>query len=130
MSDTDRDRGQATVEFALTLPLVVLMLAVMMQVMVVAVARLDVVAEAGRAARAASMADDPDLAARSSLTPESASRIDVRFDDETVTVSVTRTVTTNAAIIGRFVPNIDVTSTLSMLREPWVPLESRTPGGE
>lgn len=112
-----RDRGQATVEFALTLPLVAIVLAVIVQLTSIATARLEIVTEASRTARAASMSENPDEAARRALVSTSSS-VEVSFDDETVTVTVSRRIETNVAIIGRFVPSVDVRTSLTMAREP------------
>lgn len=116
-----RDQGQATAEFALILPLIVIVLALVIQLTTLAVARLEIESETSRAARAASMAQDPSTAARESLFPESPSTVDVHFDDESVTVSVSRRVATDAVIIGRFVPTIELSSSLTMAREPTQP---------
>lgn len=115
------DHGQATVEFALTLPLVVLVVAFIIQVTTIAAIHLEVVAETGRVARAASMAEDPAAAARTALNGTSTSTVDVDFDSMTVTVSVTRRVDTDVALIGRFVPDVVVRSSLTMAREPFQP---------
>ncbi len=117
----DDDHGQATVEFALTLPLVVLVVAFIIQVTTIAAIHLEVVAETGRVARAASMAEDPASAARTALNGTSTSTIDIDFDSTKVTISVTRRVDTDVALIGRFVPDVVVRSSLTMAREPFQP---------
>lgn len=112
------NRGQSTVEFALVLPLIVLVFALLVQVTVIAIAQIDVVDEARRVARHASVADDPSAAARSSLPSGSTSTVDVVYDDSTVTVLMTRTLDTDVPIIGRFLPTIELHSRLVMAREP------------
>lgn len=116
------DRGQATVEFALTLPLIAMLLGLIAQMSVIAASHLDVVDEARRIGRDASLAEDPRAVVRASLPRNSTSQIEVWFDDSTVTVVVSRRIDTDLPIVGRFTPTIDVHSRLTMAREPRVHL--------
>lgn len=116
---TTDERGQATVEFALVLPLVIIVVALIVQVAVIAALHLDVIAETSQIARAASMAEDPVAAAH--FARSKASTVDIAFDDDSVTVSVSRRIGTDVALIGHLLPDLDVRSTLTMAREPFEP---------
>ncbi|MEN9802875.1 MAG: hypothetical protein RLZ37_2000 [Actinomycetota bacterium] len=110
--------GQATVEFALILPLIVGVIALIVQITIISVSRLEVVDETRHVARIASLAEDPRAAASSSLPAGSTSSVDVVYDETSVTVTVSRRVDTDVPIIGRFIPTVDVSSRLVMTREP------------
>lgn len=112
------DHGQATVEFALVLPLIVGVIALIVQITIISVSRLEVVDETRHVARIASLAEDPRAAASSSLPAGSTSSVDVIYDETTVIVTVSRRVDTDVPIIGRFIPPVDVRSRLVMTREP------------
>lgn len=111
--------GQATVEFALVVPLILAILGVCVHLTVVSATHVSVVEETRRLARIASLAEDPLAAARSSSTGES--MVDVRYDDETVTVTVTRRLSGNVPLLGNLIPAIDIQSRLSVAREPVAP---------
>ncbi|MFM8855955.1 MAG: TadE/TadG family type IV pilus assembly protein [Actinomycetota bacterium] len=113
--------GQATVEFALTIPLIVGVIALIVQITIISMSRLEVVDETRHVARIASLAEDPRAAASSSLPVGSTSLVDVIYDETSVTVTVSRRVDTNVPIIGRFIPTIQVRSRLVMTREPTSP---------
>lgn len=113
--------GQATVEFALTLPLIAIVMAFVVQIALIVAVQIEVVAETSRLTRIASMAEDPYVAARGTLSPTSRSSIEVDFDDEFVTVTVTRKFDTDIAIIGRLLPDFDIRSSLTSAREPIEP---------
>lgn len=116
-----RDHGQATVEFALILPLIVGVIALIVQITIISVSRLEVVDETRHVARIASLAEDPRAAASSSLPIGSASLVHVVYDETSVTVTVSRRVDTDVPIIGRFIPTVEVQSRLVMTREPASP---------
>lgn len=116
-----RDHGQATVEFALILPLIVGVIALIVQITIISVSRLEVVDETRHVARIASLAEDPRAAASSSLPIGSASLVHVVYDESSVTVTVSRRVDTDVPIIGRFIPTVEVQSRLVMTREPASP---------
>lgn len=105
----------------MVLPLVVLVFALTTQLVVVAIGQFQVVDLARRAARLASLADDPIGAARTTIRDGSNVSIDVTFDDSMVTVSVTRELETDLPIVGRFMPPIEVRSRLTVAREPSMP---------
>jgi Flp pilus assembly protein TadG len=111
-------RGQATVEFALVLPVIVVLLGVIVQVGLITASHLDVVEETRRVARSASLAEDPRTAALAALPTGSTSRVDVWFDATSVTVVVTRRIDNDVPIIGRFTPTVAVQSRLTLAREP------------
>ena len=108
-----RDRGQATVEFALCLPLVGVMLLLMAQLLVVGLAKVQLV----NATRA-----EPSVAvgrAVSRLGFDGATT-SVSTDEQWVTVTLRQTVVTDLPIVGRWIDDVELTQTLTMLREPAV----------
>lgn len=110
-----RRRGQATVEFALVAPL---FLACTLALVGTAVVCVRVVAQhdlARRAARAASVADDPCAAARASLPDDHRLRCTVH-DDGMVVVAVSSRVT--VPVVGRAVTRVLPWTEVTMLREP------------
>lgn len=121
MSDLRRDRGQATVEFALALPFVAMLLLGIVQVVVVVRDQLAVGLAAREAARAASVAADPSSAATHAaadavaLTPLT---VDTWVADGRVTVHVTYTNDTSVALIGHIIGHVELDATVSMAREP------------
>ena len=115
MTRTSRRQGQATVEFALIAPL---FLACTLALVATAVVCVRVVAQhdvARRAARAASVADDPCAAARASL-PDGHRLRCTTADDGTVTVAVSAQLT--VPVVGRVVTRVLPWSSVTMLREP------------
>lgn len=116
-----RDAGQAAVELALALPVVVVMLLGIVQVVAVVGDRLAVELAAREGARAAAVAGDPSGAAAAAasratgLTPLDVATT-VRSDRVTVTVS--HRSRTDVPIIGRLIRDVVVESTVSMRREP------------
>lgn len=115
------DDGQAAVEFAVVLPLIAMLLTVIAQIAIIIVSQLDVIDESRHIARLAALAQDPASAAYFALPPDSPSSVAIRFDDETVTVEVSRDVPTDMPIIGRFTPSIAIRERVTVLREPLVP---------
>jgi hypothetical protein len=115
-----RHRGQATVELALCLPLVCVLLLAVVQVMVVVGDVLAIHLAARHAARAAAVADDPAAAAALALGGITARGLRVSADrtDRTVTVTVTATVVTDVALVGWMVPDPEVRASVTMPREP------------
>lgn len=111
------DEGQATVEFALVLPLVVMVLALLVHLASISAAQLHIVEQTRVATRAASLAEDPRAAATAAVQ-EAEFSVEVWFDDEIVTVSVSRILRTEVPIIARFLPAVEVRSSLTMAREP------------
>ncbi|MFM7125660.1 MAG: TadE/TadG family type IV pilus assembly protein [Actinomycetota bacterium] len=121
------DDGQATVEFALILPLLVICLGLVVQVLVVVSAQVDLENDARLAARMASMSAEPEVAARSSLDRADASgptRLDVDVADRTVTVTVSRSIDLIVPILERLLPPIELRSALTMALEPPIHIDA------
>ena len=116
-----RDRGQAAVEFAIALPVVVVLVLGIVQLVVVVRDQLAVELAAREAARAASVSASPDAAARraageaTSLAPLA---VATGVDGDRVTVSVEYVSSTDVPLIGAFIGDITVTATVTMNREP------------
>ncbi len=115
------ERGQATVELALVLPLVVILLAGVVQLALVA--RDDnLVAHAAReAVRAAAVDDDPAAPRRAAEAagPLLAERLDVRTSERgepgsTVTVVVTYSSPVRLPLIGPLVDDVDLEARATM----------------
>lgn len=114
-----RDRGQSTVELALTLPWLCLVLLVVVQVAVVAAHRLGVQLAAREAARAAAVSADvgaPAAAANRVM----AGPLDVVSLERggLVTVSVAFTDPTDVPIIGALLPPVELRAEVTMAIEP------------
>jgi Flp pilus assembly protein TadG len=121
-SDTP-DRGQATVELALCLPLLFIFLLGMVQLVVIVRDQLAVQLAAREAARAAAVAATSPAAAQAAAaqaitlrpltvaTRSSASAV-------TVTVTVSHVTPTDVPLIGAFLPDITVTAIATMALEP------------
>ena len=121
MSHRHHDRGQATVEFAIALPLVAILVLAVVQLVVVARDQLAVELAAREGARAAavagSTADAATLAAESATTlrPLTVSTSD---DGRLVTVTVTASNPTNVPLVGMVIADVEVRGSATMLREP------------
>lgn len=115
------DRGQATVELALSLPVVALMLCAVLQVAVIARDRVAVHLAAREAARAAAVAADPVAAGRvaadraTSLRPL---RVTITSSGGLVTAEVAYTDGTDVPLIGALLPDVVVTAEVTMALEP------------
>jgi len=122
------DKGQATVEFALVLPFVVISLLLLMQVLVIVLAHVQVVNAARNGVRAAAVSAQPSQTAETvalrSLAgaTDGQTRSDISVQTTTdarwVTVTVTEHLVTDLPIIGRFISDLDISSHFSMLLEP------------
>lgn len=115
------DNGQATVEFALVLPMVIASLLLMVQVLLVVLSQLSLQHEARIAVRAAAIATDPTSAARAAVRnndPQSPSSIIVETTEGVVTVFLTRQVPIAVPILGRLWPDIEISVDLTMALEP------------
>lgn len=118
--EAEPDRGQAAVEFALTVPILVIALIGAIQVFVVLVDRIHLVHVTRDAARAASVADDPRSAAERVLDrslPDRTVSVAVDTRDDVVTVEIVLVNPTDVPIIGRFLPDVQLRESLSMLVE-------------
>lgn len=117
------DRGQATVEFALTIPVLVIALLGAIQVFVILVDRIHLVHVTRDAARAASVGDDPRSAAEMVIDrsfPDREISLTVSTSDDVVTVEMVVSNPTDVPIIGRFLPEVELRESLSMLAETFV----------
>lgn len=115
------DGGQATVELALCLPLLCVLLLGVVQVAVVVRDQLAVQLAAREAARAAAVSADPHGAA--SRAADAAIRLrpittTVAVGATTVTVTVSHVDHTDVALIGQLLPDVRVTATVTMQLEP------------
>jgi uncharacterized membrane protein len=118
--DVRRDRGQAAIEFVLTLPLVVILVLAVVQVAIVLSERARMESITWSAARSASVAPSPTTAAQDVVTELVGDDAKVLVDDDGrfVTVRVRRTIATDVPVVGRFFPDVTVESELTLLREP------------
>jgi hypothetical protein len=119
-----RDDGQATVELALGLPVVLLTLLALAQVVVVVAHQVAVVHAAREGARAAAVAADGADAARvavsGSLGTDRAQPVTVAVAvaGDRVEVTVSQRVPTDVPLVGAFVGDVTVTGHASMQVEP------------
>jgi Flp pilus assembly protein TadG len=115
------EHGQAAVELALALPVVVVLLLGVLQVALVGRDQLAIELAAREAARAAAVSADPAAAARlaagrvTSLRPL---QVAVSTGATTVTVTVRYTCVTDVALIGRVIGDVPMTSSVTMAIEP------------
>jgi Flp pilus assembly protein TadG len=116
-----RDRGQATVEFALALPLVALLVLGIVQLVVIARDQLAVELAAREGARAAAVAASP-AAAASAAANEAVGldplHVTVSARDGLVTVTVRHESPTDVPLIGLAIGDVEVSATVTMQREP------------
>lgn len=118
---SSRDRGQATVEFALALPLVALLVLGIVQLVVIARDQLAVELAAREGARAAAVAAAPAPAAAAAARQAVAlDPLDVTVVTESnrVSVTVVHSSVTDIPLIGLFVGDVEVSATVTMQREP------------
>lgn len=115
----DDESGQATVEFALVLPLALVCLALVIQTLVIVAAQITVLNDTRLAARAASMSPEPTVAATTTLRGDrQRTAIDVEVTELLVTVTLRREVRIMVPLVRRFMPSVDVRSSLTMALEP------------
>lgn len=116
-----RPDGQATVELALALPVVVMMLLAVVQLVVVVRDQLAVIHAAREAVRAASVsgapAGDGAAAARQAvrLAPLD---VTVGAGGNTVEVTVSHVTRTDVPLVGALLPDVTVRATATMRLEP------------
>ena len=116
-----RDRGQAAVELALALPVVVVIVLGVVQIVAVVGDQLAVELAAREGARAAAVAADPAAAARSAAERSTAVgplEVSTSTTHGRVTVTVRYRSPTDVPIIGSFVGDAVVEASASMVREP------------
>ena len=131
MTRRRRDPGQATVELALALPLVCLLIFGIVQVAVVGRDQLAVQLAAREAARAAAASADPNAAGRAAALRAVALRplaIDISESAGTVTATVRYTDDTSVPLIGALLPDVVLTASVTMAIEP-PPAEAPTGAG-
>lgn len=115
------DDGQATVELALSLPLLCLFLCGLVQVAVVARDRVAVQLAAREAARAAAVAADPRAeGTRAAERATTLRPLSVTITEAAgrVTASVSYTDPTDVPLAGVLMPGVEVTATVTMAVEP------------
>ena len=115
------DRGQAVVELALVLPLVVLFVLGAIQVAVVARDQLAIEYVAREAARAAAVSADPGGAARAAVhrvTNLAPIDVSVSVAGEVVRVRVRYVNATDVALVGAAIDDVTLEATAAMAREP------------
>lgn len=115
------DNGQATIELALCLPLVVLLLFGIVQVAVVVADQLAVQLAARQGARAASVSPSPShagSAAAEAATQLSPLAVSTTRTGDLVRVTVRYVDHTTVPLIGRLLPDVMVQATVVMLVEP------------
>jgi len=115
------DGGQAAVELALALPVVVVLLLGMLQVAIVGRDQLAIELAAREAARAAAVSADPVAAARLAaerVTTLRPLQIAVSAGPTTVTVTVTHPSATDVAMVGRVIGDVALRATVTMALEP------------
>ena len=108
------ERGQATVELALALPVVVLAVLLVVQVAVVAVAQVRVEHAAREAARSAAVGADP--AGTGGLDP-ARTDVDVVGDGPWVTAEVRYRVATDLPLVGHLAPDVEVVASATFRAE-------------
>lgn len=116
-----RDRGQATVELALALPLVCLLLFGIVQVAVLGRNQLAVQSAAREAARAAAASGEPRAAGTTAAHRAVALRpliVEIGESGETVTATVRYADHTDVPLIGALMPDVVLTATVTMAIEP------------
>jgi Flp pilus assembly protein TadG len=115
------EHGQAAVELALALPLVVVLVLALLQVALVGRDQLAVELAAREAARAAAVSADPATAARLAaerVTPLRPLQVAVSVQGDTVTVRVRHPSATDVALVGRLVGDVDLQASVTMALEP------------
>lgn len=116
-----RDRGQAAVEFALAVPVVVVMALGIVQVLVIGARHVTLEQLARNGVRAASVAADPrsaairEVGAATRLTGVS---VDVTVDAGLVTVTVGYVDRTDIPVVGRAIGDVRLEASATMAREP------------
>jgi Flp pilus assembly protein TadG len=116
----ERDCGQAVVELALCLPVVMLMLLGVVQIAVIIHTQLLVQHAAREAVRAASVDADPSSAATHALADLNlhSVTIGVASSGDLVTVNVDVVTQTNVPLIGGLIPDIHQHAQATMTFEP------------
>jgi Flp pilus assembly protein TadG len=114
------DRGQATVELALALPLLCTLLLGVVQVAVIARDRLAVQLAAREAARAAVVSTDADRAALAARSAIALAPLEINVTERggSARVTVVYIDHTDVPLIGLLLPDVTVQATVTMALEP------------
>lgn len=116
-----RDRGQAAVEFAIALPLVIMLVLGILQVAVVVRDQLALELAAREGARAASVAAAPSAAAAAAVegaTGLSGIETATSATSDSVTVTVRRTTRSQMPLLGLVIRDVELEASVTMTREP------------
>jgi Flp pilus assembly protein TadG len=120
-SSDRRDRGQATVELALCLPLLFMFLLGIVQLVVIVRDQLAVQLAAREAARAAAVATQSNAAAERAANNAVAIRplmVATGVSIDSITVTVSHVTHTDVPMIGALLPDITVSAKATMALEP------------
>jgi Flp pilus assembly protein TadG len=121
MDRPGRDAGQAAVELALALPIVVALTLGLVQVLAVAADQLAVELAAREGARAAAVAADPSAAAADAAgaaVPLDPLGVSAVTGAGRVTVTVTYTSRTDVPLIGGLIGDVELRADVTMALEP------------
>ena len=110
-------RGQATVEFALMAPLVVLCALLLLATLSVSLDTLRLNDIARSAVRSAITSDNPSEAARAIADLTQVSAV-TTTDESTGLVTVNATMKKRFPLLGRWLPSLSLHGTATMMREP------------
>lgn len=118
--DGDVDGGQATVELALALPMVCVLLFALVQVAVVGRDQLAVQLAAREAARAAAVSADVSsgVAAAERAVALRPLSVQISERDGVVTAVVSYTDPTDVPLVGALIPAVELTASVTMSLEP------------
>jgi hypothetical protein len=115
------ERGQASVELAMTIPLVVFLVLGAVQVGLIVAEQVAVIHAAREGARAAAVSAAPSVDATTAARGATSLRpigVDVRADESYVTVTVTRTAPTDVPFVGALMGDVELRATVTMRWEP------------
>lgn len=112
-----KNRGQATVEFALMAPLVILCVLLLLATLSVCLDSLRLNDIARNAVRSAITSHDPSDAASAIATLSQVSAV-TTTDDSTGLVTVEVSMKKRFPLLGRWLPSLSLHETVTMMREP------------
>ena len=112
-----RDNGQATVEFALMAPLIVLCVLLLLATLSVCLDTLRMNDIARSAVRSAITSDNPSEAARAIAVLSHVSAV-TTTDESTGLVTVNASSKKRYPLLGRWLPSLSLHATATMMREP------------
>jgi Flp pilus assembly protein TadG len=120
-AQTRVDHGQAAVEFAIALPIVIVLVLGVIQVVLIGARQAAVERLARVGARAAAVAADPAAAAQRAVDAATGLEpivVSVDAGSGVVTVTVAYTDPTSVPVVGAAIGEVELTATASMPREP------------